>query len=212
MAYVKASEREQQIIAAAIAEFSDSGVPRTTLRAVASRAGIPLGTLHYVFPTKDQLLRSVILAVIDEISAALRAELSVARGVEDALRLGIGNFWTKLVSHEVGLQTMQYELMTYSLRSGSDGHLARLQYERYSAVVTEFCENAAQAAGERCAVGFDSLGRIALAQIDGLILQYVASPDLQRAQRDLTNAIDMLVLFADPQPVARPKPVRSQPA
>lgn len=212
MGYVKAAEREQQIVAAAIAEFSDRGVPATTLRAVAARAGIPLGTLHYVFPTKDRLLRAVILTVIDEIAAALQAESRIDGGVEQALRQGIASFWTTLVSHRVGLQTMQYELMTYSLRSDSDGDLARLQYERYSAVVTGFCEQAARASGERCAVGFDTLGRLALAQVDGLILQYVAKPDLDRAQRDLDNAIDMLVLFADPQPVARSKPLSSESA
>ncbi|NLU81962.1 TetR/AcrR family transcriptional regulator [Rhodococcus sp. HNM0569] len=209
MGYVKAAEREPQIVAAAIAEFSDHGVPATTLRAVAGRAGIPLGTLHYVFPSKDRLLRAVILAVIEEISTSLRAELSVDSGVEHALRHGVASFWDKLVSHRVGLQTMQYELMTYSLRSESDGDLARLQYERYSAVVTGFCEQAAQAAGERCAAGFDTLGRMALALVDGLILQYVAKPDPERARRDLTHALDMLVLYADPQPVARSMPSRS---
>lgn len=209
MAYVKAVERERQIVAAAIAQFSDTGVPATTLRAIAGRAGIPLGTLHYIFPTKEQLLRSVILTVIDDISAALRADLLLDSGVEHALRQGVANFWSTLVSHQIGLQAMQYELMSYSLRSESDGDLARLQYERYSAVVTEFCEQAARAAGERCAVGFDTLGRITLAQVDGLILQYIANPDPDRARRDLANAIDMLVLFADPQPVARTKPLRA---
>ena len=212
MAYVKAAEREEQIVAAAITEFSEKGVPGTTLRAVAARAGIPLGTLHYVFPSKDQLLRAVIMAVIREISDALRAELEVDKGLEHALRHGVGSFWNKLVTSRVGLQIMQYELMTYSLRSDSDEGLAQLQYERYSALVTEFFERAAQAAGERCAVGFDTLGRIALAQVDGLILQYIAKPDLDRARRDLNHALDMLVLYADPQPVERTKPLNAETA
>ncbi|WP_370185237.1 TetR/AcrR family transcriptional regulator [Rhodococcus wratislaviensis] len=212
MAYVKAAEREEQIVAAAIAEFSDNGVPGTTLRAVATRAGIPLGTLHYIFPSKDRLLRAVITTVIDEIAEALRAELTVDKGVEHALRHGVGNFWNKLVSNRIGLQIMQYELLTYSLRSDTDGDLVQMQYERYSALVTDFCEQAAQAAGERCAVGFDTLGRIALAQLDGLILQYIAKPDTDRARRDLDHVLNMLVLYADPQPVARTKALRSEPA
>ncbi|WP_435593423.1 TetR/AcrR family transcriptional regulator [Nocardia sp. bgisy118] len=203
MVYVRASEREEQIVTAAIKVLSEVGVPATTLRAVAGEAGIPLGTLHYVFPTKDQLLRSVITTLIRDISDALRAELELDKGVEHALRHGITSFWKKLVDNQVGLQIMQYELMAYSLRSEAEGSLAQLQYERYSSVVTEFCEQAAQAAGERCAVGFDTLGRLALAQIDGLILQYASKPDPGRAQRDLNQALDMLVLFADPQPVAR---------
>ncbi|MEV0061994.1 TetR/AcrR family transcriptional regulator [Nocardia sp. NPDC058379] len=203
MAYVKASEREEQIVAAAVTVLSRVGVPATTLRAVAAEAGVPLGTLHYVFPTKDKLLQAVITTVIGDISRTLGTQLEVDKGVEHALRHGVTGFWEILVTDRIGLQIMQYELMTYSLRTDAGGSLAQLQYERYSSVVTEFCERAAEAAGERCAVGFDTLGRLALAQIDGLILQYVSKPDPDRARRDLNRAVDMLVLFADPQPVAR---------
>ncbi|MFD6388523.1 TetR/AcrR family transcriptional regulator [Nocardia sp. NPDC055029] len=203
MVYVKASEREEQIVTAAVTVLSAIGVPATTLRAVAAEAGVPLGTLHYVFPTKDKLLQAVITTVIGDISGALRAQLELDKGVEHALRHGVTSFWELLVADRIGLQIMQYELMTYSLRTEPGGSLAQLQYERYSSVVTEFCEQAAQAAGERCAVGFDTLGRLALAQIDGLILQYVSKPDADRARRDLNQALDMLMLFADPQPVAR---------
>ncbi|MGW4351446.1 TetR/AcrR family transcriptional regulator [Nocardia sp. NPDC004582] len=202
MVYVKVSEREEQIIAAAVRVLSDVGVPATTLRAVAAEAGVPLGTLQYVFSSKEQLLRAVITTVIRDISETLRAQLELDRGVEHALRQGVSSFWEKLVANHVGLQIMQYELMTYSLRNEA-GELAQLQYESYSAVVTEFFEQAARTSGERCAVGFDTLGRLALAQIDGLILQYIAKPDAARARRDLQQALDMLVIFADPQPVAR---------
>lgn len=203
MVYVRASEREDQIVAAAVEVLAEVGVPATTLRAVAAAADVPLGTLHYVFPTKDQLLRAVVTSIIGDIAGTIRAGLELDRGTEHALRQGVLGFWERLVENRIGLQLMQYELMTYSLRTDPGGTLAQMQYERYSGVVTEFCEQAARAAGERCAVGFDTLGRLALAQIDGLILQYVARPDPVRARRDLEEALDMLVLFADPQPVAR---------
>ncbi|MFI6515383.1 TetR/AcrR family transcriptional regulator [Spirillospora sp. NPDC050679] len=210
MAYVRAAEREEQIVAAAIRVLGEVGVPGTTLRAVAAEAGVPLGTLHYVFPSKDRLLHAVIATVIRDISDALVAEQELDRGVEHALRQSITTFWGKLVEGNVGLQLMQYELTAYSLRSEADRDLAPLQYERYSSLVTACCERAAQAAGERCAIGFDTLGRIALAQVDGLILQYVAKPDPDRARRDLDHALDMLVLFADPQPVPRGAAGRSK--
>lgn len=203
VAYIKAAEREEQIVDAAITVLSDVGVPATTLRAVAAEAGVPLGTLHYVFPAKEKLLRAVIARIIDDISATLRDGVVVDRGVAHALREGVTAFWDKLVDSGIGLQIMQYELATYSMRAEGPGGLAQLQYDRYSSLVTRFCEQAAHAAGERCAVSFDALGRIALAQVDGLILQYVANADRERAHRDLAHALDMLVLFADPQPVER---------
>ena len=201
MAYIKATEREGQIVAAAMRVLSDVGVAGTTLRGVAAEAGIPLGTLHYVFPSKDQLLRAVIAAIMDDVVDAVRADLQLDRGVAHALRHGVTNFWSALVESDTGLQIMQYELAMYSVRSEGTGGLAQLQYERYTALVTEFCARAAQAAGERCAVDFDSLGRLALALVDGLIVQYVTSPDPERARRDLDRAVDMVVQFADPQPL-----------
>ncbi|MGB3476450.1 MAG: TetR/AcrR family transcriptional regulator [Mycobacterium sp.] len=206
MAYVKASEREGQIVAAAMRVLRDVGVAGTTLRGVAAEAGIPLGTLHYVFPSKDLLLRAVIAAVMDDVVDAVRADLQLDRGVAHALRQGVTNFWSTLVESDTGLQIMQYELAMYSVRSEGSGGLAQLQYERYTALVTQFCAQAAQAAGERCAVDFDSLGRLALALVDGLIMQYVTSPDSERARRDLDRAVDMVVRFADPQPIGdRPR-------
>lgn len=203
MAYIKATEREGQIVAAAMRVLSDVGVAGTTLRGVAAEAGIPLGTLHYVFPSKDQLLRAVIAAVMDDVVDAVRADLQLDRGVAHALRRGVTNFWRTLVESDTGLQIMQYELAMYSVRSEGAGGLAQLQYERYTALVTEFCARAAQAAGERCAVDFESLGRLALALVDGLIVQYVTCPDSERARRDLDRAVDMVVQFADPQPVGK---------
>lgn len=202
MAYVKAAERHEQIVAAAIRVLSQVGVPGTTLRAVAAEADIPLGTLHYVFPSKDQMLRAVIAAVIDDVVATVNDSLELDRGLAHAMSHGVMTFWSALVEGDVGVQVMQYELALYSVRSEGSGGLAQLQYDRYTALVTDFCEQAANAAGERCAVDFATLGRLALGVLDGLIIQYVASRDDQRARRDLERAIQMLVTLADPQPVA----------
>lgn len=209
MVYLKAAEREDQIIAAAVTVLSNVGVAAMTLRAVAAEAGVSLGTVQYIFPAKDQLLHAVITRVIRDISDALRPDLAPGKGVEHVLRQGVTGFWEKLVEDNVGLQIMQYELLAYAVRNG-DHRLAHQQYDSYTSVVADFCEQAARAAGERCAIGFDTLGRLALAQVDGLILQYIARPDAHRARRDLQRALDMLVAYADPQPMA-PHPTRRKP-
>lgn len=204
MAYVKAAVREEQIVAAAVEVLSDVGVAAMTLRSVAAQAGVPLGTMHYVFPSKDALLRAVISSVTTDIAEALRSAPVLDQGVAEALRRGITRFWDELVDGGIGLQLMQYELASYSIRSEGPGGLARLQYASYTEVVMEFCAQAAETAGEELAVGYDELGRLALALIDGLILQYVAEPDSERAHADLRNAIDMLIRFADPQKTTAP--------
>lgn len=201
MAYVKAAQREQEIVAAAIRVLSSVGVAGTTLRAVAAEVGIPLGTLHYVFASKDSLLRAVINTVTAGVVAALRFDAALDRGLAHAIRHAAERAWQSLVADEAGLQIMQYELAMYSARSEGPGGLAQLQYEQYTSLFAEFWEQAAQAAGERCAVDFATLGRLSLAMTDGLVIQYLANPDPDRARRDLHRVVDMIVAFADPQPI-----------
>jgi AcrR family transcriptional regulator len=169
------------------------------MRAVATEAGVALETLHHDFPSRDELLRAVIATVVDDTSAALREALDLEQGVEHALREGVTTFWAMLLDRGTGVQVLHYELATSSAR-GDAGGLARLEFARYTDLLTELCSEAAAFAGEECAVPADVLGRLVLGVLDGLVLQHIASPDLERSQRDLAHALDMLVALAAPRP------------
>jgi AcrR family transcriptional regulator len=202
--YVSAVEREQQIVDATTRLLRVTGVAGLTMRGVAAEAGIPLGTLHYVFPTKDGLLRSVITSVITDLATVLRDEVDINRGVAHALAQATSTFWSRLVETDIGGQIMQYELTTYSLRSEAD--MARTQYASYISVVSDLYERAAAAAGEVCAIDFSELARLSVAATDGLILQYLADPDHDRAIRDLERVAAMLAALAAPYTPRRDSP------
>src|SRR5262245_41968793 len=51
--------RERHILAAAARLFRERGYEATTLRDIARRATIPVGSLHYHFPAKDKLFAAV---------------------------------------------------------------------------------------------------------------------------------------------------------
>lgn len=196
MPYVEASVRREQLIAAARTALAREGVARTSLRAVAAEAGVPLGTMQYVFPSKEKLLQAVIEDVVGEIAELLRGSAELDQGLAHAIRGGLRTFWSRLVTGQRGLQLMQYELTTYALRSGEQEHLARWQYERYCGVVAEWCRTAAHRAGETCPVPFGPLSRVIVAGIDGLILQHVCDPDESRSREDLEAMADMVVALA----------------
>ena len=65
---------------------------------------------------------------------------------------------------------MQHELVIYALRTPGLENLARWQFERYSRVVAAWCQEAATSAGESCAVPFETLARLLVAQNIGLVL------------------------------------------
>ena len=196
MAYVEASVRRGQLIAAARSALARDGVAKTSLRAVAAEAGVPLGTMQYVFPSKELLLRAVIEDVMDEIVEVLKAMADADHGLEHGIRTGLASFWEQLVEGDQGLQLMQYELTVYSLRTAGQEELARWQYERYANVIAEWCQLAANRAGESCSVPFGQLARVILAGMDGLILQYVCDPNRERARETLGVFIETVVGLA----------------
>jgi len=81
--------------------------------------------------------------------------------------------------------------------------MARWQYDRYARIVAAWCQEAASNAGEICAVPFDTLARVLVAAVDGVILQYVCDPDVTRSREDLQAVIEMVVGLARPAPAGR---------
>jgi AcrR family transcriptional regulator len=198
MPYVEASVRSRQLVEAARRVLIRDGVGRLTMRAVAAEAGVLLGTVTYVFPSKEMLLRAVIEDVTAEIAEVLKSSVDTGRGLEHAIRHGLDQFWATLVEEQEGLQIIQYELVVYALRTRGLESMARWQYDRYARIVAAWCQEAASNAGETCAVPFDTLARVLVAAVDGLILQYVCDPDVTRSREDLQAVIEMLVSLAAP--------------
>lgn len=56
----KTAQTRQQIAEAALAEFVEVGVARSTMDRIARRAQVAKGTLYLYYPSKDELLRGVV--------------------------------------------------------------------------------------------------------------------------------------------------------
>ena len=201
MAYVKAPERRAQLVVAARAVLCRDGVVGTTLRAVAAEAGVPLGTLHYVFPTKEQLITAVVEDIRDEVSAVFQSA-EIDAGLEHAIRHGVENYWQRLVVSQPELALMRHEVFVYALRTPSLERLGRWQIEGYARIVAEWCEAAAANAGETCAVPFETLGRVLVGSVIGIVLHYLSDHDPDRSGRDLQATMEMLVRLANVGPAA----------
>ena len=199
MAYVKASERRAQLVVAARAVLCRDGVVGTTLRAVAAEAGVPLGTLHYVFPTKEQRITAVVEDIRDEVSAVFQSA-EVDAGLEHAIRHGVENYWQRLVLSQPELALMRHEVFVYALRTPGLERLGRWQIEGYARIVAGWCEAAAHNAGETCAVPFETLGRALVGSVIGVVLHYLSDHDSDRSGRDLQATLEMLVRLADVGP------------
>ncbi|WP_432741540.1 TetR family transcriptional regulator [Streptomyces sp. JH002] len=76
--------RRERILDAALDVIAESGVHRTTHRRIATRAGVPLGSLTYYFDGIDDLLAQAFARLSDTMSRFYRRTVQSARTLAEA--------------------------------------------------------------------------------------------------------------------------------
>jgi AcrR family transcriptional regulator len=71
--YAKSHETRARILAAALAEASESGFHRASVAGIAARAGVAVGNLHYHFGSRRELLRELMTDLMADLMARLHA-------------------------------------------------------------------------------------------------------------------------------------------
>jgi AcrR family transcriptional regulator len=82
----KAEQTRARIVQAALDLFRERGYDRTTMRAVAERAGVSLGNAYYYFRSKEHLIQAYYAQTLDEQLAASRPILERERDLRKRLR------------------------------------------------------------------------------------------------------------------------------
>ncbi|MGW4028806.1 TetR/AcrR family transcriptional regulator [Streptomyces sp. NPDC004838] len=200
--YVKADTRRRQLVTAARRVVARQGLAASTLRAVAAEAGVALGTVHYAFPSKEQLLHAVLEDVVEDISTVLREASETSTDLESGILSGARTIWSAVFKGEPDEHLMQYELSIWALRTAGMADMARWQYDRYLDLITMHWQQVAARVGVTLAVPAEQLARLQLAGTDGLLLQYLVSRDARRSLADQETLVRQLVRYADPQPIA----------
>jgi len=71
--YAKSRDTRARILAAALAEASDSGFHKTSVARIAARAGVAVGNLHYHFGSRRELLRELMGSLVADLMSRLHA-------------------------------------------------------------------------------------------------------------------------------------------
>lgn len=174
-----------ELVEAALRVIARDGVAATTTRKIADEAGVPLGTVHYWYAGKGELLADVIRVVIARIESAIATTDRAHGGSPADVSRGLHAAWAEIVREDPGAQLGLYELTTLALRSADMRGLASEQYRSYRrlaarSVADEFSfldQDRAELIGELVAVTFD-----------GLCLAWLADPEGSRP----TEVLDLL--------------------
>lgn len=70
-----ATDRRDQILAAVLACLGEGGFDAVSMRAVAQGAGVPLGSLHYYFRSKEEMVGAALARNVEEMVADIIGEV-----------------------------------------------------------------------------------------------------------------------------------------
>lgn len=204
-----ADERRAQLVDSALELAERGGVGSVTVRAVAENAGVSLGVVHYCFESKEALVVAMAETVINQLSAAMHAAFEVphdgpdpqgVRGLRQLLHAGLSAMWPSIEA-TAGRQILTYEITTYSLRHRAAGttfgqDIARQQYRTMDEQARSFLETCAERSGTEWTEPVESLSRISLALLDGLVLRWLVDRDSEAIVAELDDVAGMIAARA----------------
>jgi len=180
-----AASAREQIVRAAAESLLENGYAGTSVRAIASRAGVAIGNLQYYFPTKSELLveawRYLTVRSVEE----LRAACNRLNDPLEALELGVGSIWDTL--RKLGdMQLAAFDLLVQAPRTDRlRAYLPEL-FTRYREVIQEQIDRLEADGRVRMLVDREVLVPLVLNTVLGFGLYYVVTRDDESCVRALS--------------------------
>lgn len=190
-------ERRAQLVAAALGLAAAEGISAVTIRAVADRADVALGVVHYCFKDKDDLLVAVADRIVADLLSAASGALDIdgADDLASALRLAVDGLWDRIEASR-DAQLLTYEITTHALRNPAMEHVALAQYEASREAVAALLAIAAQTAGATWLNPVDELADEVLSFLDGFTLRWLVDGDGVAARSRLAAFTEYLRKYA----------------
>ncbi|MCB5166753.1 TetR/AcrR family transcriptional regulator [Streptomyces bambusae] len=176
MARMPSAERRRQLTEAAIRAMTRDGVAQTTTRSIAAEAGVSLSVFHYCFDSKEALLESVITTITGHYVTIVKEAIRPRTTLRETVRAGFRAYWDHVAAHP-GEHLLTYELTQYALRRPGLEHLARRQYELYTATYAQLIEQLRDSVEFELSVPVQVLARYLAAMTDGLTLNLLVLGD-----------------------------------
>lgn len=198
MAYLSYEERRRSLVDAAVEVIVAEGLARTTTRRVAEQAGAAIGTLHYCFKNKEDLMQAVIERGVSTFGSAFEG-IDPDAGVEATIRASVAAYWDWARANP-GLNMALQELLVWMIRNHEHNE------ELYASVRAPFggqllganLTKACAAEGITTAVPVDEVVRFICDHFDGLMYDFAVSNDEAASARQAELLADAMCALALP--------------
>src|SRR2546427_1932344 len=174
-----------QIVRAAAESLLESGYAGTSVRAIASRAGVAIGNLQYYFPTKSELLVEAWRYLTARSVEELRSALNRLTDPVQVLEVGVESIWATL--RQLGdMQLAAFDLLVQAPRAERlQAYLPEL-FPRYREVIQEQIDRIEADGRLRLLVDREVLVPLVLNTVLGFGLYYVVTRDDESCLRALS--------------------------
>src|SRR5437899_2092160 len=174
-----------QIVRAAAESLLESGYAGTSVRSIASRAGVAIGNLQYYFPTKSELLVEAWRHLTARSVEELRTALNRLTDPIQVLEVGVESIWATL--RQLGdMQLAAFDLLVQAPRAERlQAYLPEL-FTRYREVIQEQIDRIEADGRLRLLVDREVLVPLVLNTVLGFGLYYVVTRDDESCLRALS--------------------------
>lgn len=132
----KAALRERssddRVLQAAARQFREAGYAATTLRDIARAAGMLPGSVHYRYPTKEDILAALMERAIDRLIEGVLAASAAGANPLERLRLAIIEHVRILLSREDSVYVLLYDWRSLSPAAERAITRHRRRYEQFA--------------------------------------------------------------------------------
>jgi AcrR family transcriptional regulator len=173
---VPAASARDQIVRAAAESLLETGYAGTSVRSIASRAGVAIGNLQYYFPTKSELLVEAWRYLTARSVQELRRALNQLTDPLEMLEVGVESIWDSL--RQLGdIQLAAFDLMVQAPRAERlQAYLPEL-FTRYREVIQEQLDRLEKDGKVRLKMPREVLVPLLLNTVLGFGLYYVVTRD-----------------------------------
>lgn len=169
-------QRRSELIAAAARVIARDGLDATSSRAIVAEADMPLGALHYVFDSREDLLRALIAEVAEAERTTILSVLDgcSGSGIEDMMRAALHTY-VRLMRQNPDRELAVAELSLHGVRHNPER--AKQQWETYFAQATESLERGADMCGAVWTRPVEQIAHSLVSCMDGLTLTWLITRD-----------------------------------
>lgn len=172
---VPIEQRRRELTETAVTVMARDGAWALTTRALAKEAGVPHGSVHYAFSSKDELMRSVLRLDLTHLSDLASAQQDRLIGGRDDVVAAVADLFTayaESVLAEPEKEIAYFELSLMAARDERLRGLAAQSHQEYRQIIVTLLGDLAERAGRRWEVDVVMVAEQAMTLMFGAALNW----------------------------------------